>query len=320
MLALYGATSGEVAISKIDGAINQAVLKIDNNMNNTFQYNYFLRNKEKILHTYLQGGQGNLSAKIIKNLIFGFPSLNEQNKIANFLSSIDKKLSYLEKKHKNVENFSNQLLNEIINHKYSVPNSNNEWDIIKLSKIGNSFNGLTGKTKEDFGKGDSKYITYTSIFNNYIQDLSDLDSVIINETESQNTIQKGDIFFTTSSETPEEVGMASVILEDVSNCYLNSFCFGYRLNSLENYNPLFLVYYFRSLKFRKELYKLAQGSTRFNISKKELLKLKIEIPNIDEQNYYVNVINNCFKIKKEVNNEIKQIIMFKKGLLQKMFV
>lgn len=58
LLALYGATSGEVAISKIDGAINQAVLKIDNNMDNYFQYNYFLKYKEKIIHKYLQGGQG----------------------------------------------------------------------------------------------------------------------------------------------------------------------------------------------------------------------------------------------------------------------
>ncbi len=98
LLALYGATSGEVAISKLDGAINQAVLKIDNEMDNVFQYNYFLKEKENIVHKYLQGGQGNLSSKIIKNLELYYPNINEQKKIANFLLTIDKKIELLEKK------------------------------------------------------------------------------------------------------------------------------------------------------------------------------------------------------------------------------
>ena len=99
LFALYGATSGEVAISKIDGAINQAVLKIDNNMNKVFQYNYFIKRKSQIIRKYIQGGQGNLSAKIIKNLEFYYPTLNEQEKIANFLSVVDKKIELMEKKY-----------------------------------------------------------------------------------------------------------------------------------------------------------------------------------------------------------------------------
>ena len=81
-----------MAISKIDGAINQAVLKIDNNMDNYFQYNYFLKYKEKIIHKYLQGGQGNLSANIIKKLEFKFPKIEEQQKISRFLLLIDEKI------------------------------------------------------------------------------------------------------------------------------------------------------------------------------------------------------------------------------------
>lgn len=87
-----------MAISKLDGAINQAVLKIDNEMDNVFQYNYFLKEKENIVHKYLQGGQGNLSSKIIKNLELYYPNINEQKKIANFLLTIDKKIGLLEKK------------------------------------------------------------------------------------------------------------------------------------------------------------------------------------------------------------------------------
>lgn len=113
LLALYGATSGEVAISKIDGAINQAVLKIDNDMDNYFQYNYFLKYKEQIIHKYLQGGQGNLSANIIKKLEFKYPSLDEQKKISQFLMSIDNKIELLEKKHQYYQDFKKGLIQQM---------------------------------------------------------------------------------------------------------------------------------------------------------------------------------------------------------------
>lgn len=98
LFALYGATSGEVGISKIKGAINQAVLAIKTKQNNIFLYNYFNKDKERIISTYLQGGQGNLSGKIVKSLSFKFPSLEEQEKIANFLSKVDEKIAILEDK------------------------------------------------------------------------------------------------------------------------------------------------------------------------------------------------------------------------------
>ena len=94
ILALYGATSGEVDISKIDGAINQAILCIrPTQINQTF-LKYLLENsKEDILNTYLQGGQGNLSAEIIKTLVFDVPDDQSQLKAVGFLSLIDERIN-----------------------------------------------------------------------------------------------------------------------------------------------------------------------------------------------------------------------------------
>ena len=92
LYALYGATSGQVAISQIDGAINQAILCIRSNLNTLYLLNFFLLKKDSILSTYLQGGQGNLSAAILKEILVPIPCLEEQTKIANFLSSIDQKI------------------------------------------------------------------------------------------------------------------------------------------------------------------------------------------------------------------------------------
>jgi type I restriction enzyme S subunit len=92
LYALYGATSGEVGISKIKGAINQAILCIRSTQNHYFIYSYLLHKKESIIKTYLQGGQGNLSADIVKQIKILIPSIEEQTKIASFLSKIDQKI------------------------------------------------------------------------------------------------------------------------------------------------------------------------------------------------------------------------------------
>lgn len=89
LIALYGANSGEVALSKIDGAINQAILCLRHETNNEFVYHYFTHMKNWIISKYIQGGQGNLSAQIIKSVNLYFPKTEEQQKIADCLSEID---------------------------------------------------------------------------------------------------------------------------------------------------------------------------------------------------------------------------------------
>ena len=94
IVALYGATSGEVDISQIDGAINQAILCIRPKLVNRTFLKYLLEDsKDDILNTYLQGGQGNLSAEIIKNIVFDIPDDRSQSAVVDFLDMIDQRIS-----------------------------------------------------------------------------------------------------------------------------------------------------------------------------------------------------------------------------------
>ena len=93
LLALYGATSGDIAISKIKAAINQAILCIRTKQNKKFIESVWNKHVERLLQTYLQGGQGNLSADIVKNIPFYFADLEEQDKLANFISLLDERIS-----------------------------------------------------------------------------------------------------------------------------------------------------------------------------------------------------------------------------------
>ena len=148
-----------------------------------------------------------------------------------------------------------------------------------MGNCGTTYGGLTGKTKEDFGHGNARFIPYTNVFDNPLTDTKRLEAVEIDS--SQNQVAYGDVFFTVSSETPGEVGMSSVWLENVENTYLNSFCFGYR--PTVEFNPYYLAYMLRSSSMRKKITFLAQGISRYNISKNKMMDIEIPIPKIEEQ-------------------------------------
>ena len=114
LYALYGATSGEVAISKIQGAINQAVLCIRSDVHETVFLLSFLRlGKNIITGKYLQGGQGNLSAEIVKSLTVPIPCKEEQEKIADFLTAIDQKIEAVAQLIDRTERFKKGLLQKM---------------------------------------------------------------------------------------------------------------------------------------------------------------------------------------------------------------
>lgn len=153
---------------------------------------------------------------------------------------------------------------------------------VSLSEVGNFYGGLSGKTKSDFGFGDSKFVTYMNVFTNTIakQDMCDL--VMVGHNEKQNLVVDGDVLFTQSSETPEEVGMASVWTHK-QKVYLNSFSFGLRIKNKQNVDPVYLTYLLRSPVYRKSISIQAQGISRYNLSSSRLSTLKVKIPALEEQ-------------------------------------
>ena len=115
LYALYGATSGEVGRAKLTGAINQAILAIlpNKNCDADFLTQWLHKSKINILSTYLQGGQGNLSGEIIKNLRILLPTLEEQRKIGNFFRRLDDLISVQQKKLERMQRLKSALLEKM---------------------------------------------------------------------------------------------------------------------------------------------------------------------------------------------------------------
>lgn len=291
LLALYGATSGEVAISKIDGAINQAVLKIDNNMDNYFQYNYFLKYKEKIIHKYLQGGQGNLSANIIKKLEFKFPKMEEQQKISRFLLLIDEKIQLLKKKHKEYQNFKKYLMQQIFTQKLRF-----DFDEIRLKSISKINKGkqLNKEHMLEIGKfyvlnGGQEPSGYTDSWNT-----------------SENTV--------TISEGGNSCGFVNFNTEKF---WSGGHC--YYLNKLsENIDVYYLYSYLKFIE--PQIMRLRVGSGLPNIQKGDIENIKIKILPKKEQIKISNLLLSTDNKISSIESQKDSFEIFKKGLLQQMFV
>ena len=115
LLAMYGATSGDIAVSKIKGAINQAILCIRTKQNKKFIESVWNKHVSKNLRKYLQGGQGNLSADIVKGISFSFPTLKEQEKIANLVFLLDERIATQNKIIEDLKKLKSAIINYAIN-------------------------------------------------------------------------------------------------------------------------------------------------------------------------------------------------------------
>ena len=190
---------------------------------------------------------------------------------------------------------------------------------LSFNDFGEPYSGLSGKSAEDFGKG-WPYITYMNVYQNQIIDITDVGLVKINETEQQSVVRYGDILFTLSSETPDEVGMGAVYLGDIYPLYLNSFCFGVHITDESKIYPPFLAYYISSKSFRKAVFPLAQGSTRFNLQKSDFMKKKFLFPTVEEQNKIYSVLK-AYSDKLSIEKNIANLLCEQKGyLLRQLFI
>ena len=168
------------------------------------------------------------------------------------------------------------------------------WEVSKLKYLGNLFGGLTGKSGGDFNNDENPknkpYIPYTNIFNNTYISKDHFHYVSIDEGESQNRVKKNDMFFLMSSETHKDLGKSCILIDDVDELYLNSFCKGYRIKD-KNIQPLFLNYQILGHLHREMISLEGKGFTRINLRQDKINDLVVFYPSLQEQGQIVNYLD-----------------------------
>jgi len=253
----------------------------------------------------------NIGQEGLSKISLSFPSVKEQEKIANLLSLIDERIATQNKIIEKLESLIKGL-NDSLYAQYGN-------DVLtSFSSLGFSYSGLSGKSAQDFGSG-KPFITYLNVYSNNIINEKDFQYVAIKDDEKQNVVEYGDVLFTLSSETPEEVGIGSVYLGN-ENVYLNSFCFGIHIRNTKIAFPPYLSYYVSLTPFRKFIYPYAQGSTRFNLCKADFEKANIKLPSLENQKRIYSILSH---IESKTETEKSLLDLYnsqKQHLLRQMFI
>ena len=239
------------------------------------------------------------------------PSSKEQIKIANLMALLDERIATQNK----IIDKLQSLIKGLNDALYA---QHGDEVMTTFADLGSSYSGLSGKSAQDFGSG-KPFITYLNVYSNNVINENDFQYVAIEDGEKQNVAEYGDVLFTLSSETPEEVGIGSVYLGK-EKVYLNSFCFGIHITNTKVAFSPYLSYYVSSTAFRKFIYPYAQGSTRFNLCKADFEKASIKLPTLENQKQIYSILSH---IDSKIITERQMLDLYnsqKQYLLRQMFI
>ena len=322
LLALYGATSGDIAISKIKGAINQAILCIRTKHDDFFLKSCWEKHCEKVLQTYLQGGQGNLSAEIVKSIKMSFPSCDEQKKISGFLTLIEERIDTQKKIIEDLKKLKDAIAEKVFCYpdedtpELRIIDSQKKWDSYRLKDV-------CQRVTERNSKGlyslvltiAAQYglVSQTDFFNK---------SVASENLSNYYIIKKGDFAYNKSYSGEYPWG-AVKRLELYEQGVLSPLYICFRPNPLI-VNSDFLSHYYETHKWHNGIAQIAGEGARnhglLNISISDFFATLHRLPGLPEQKKiasYLNLLSDKITL---TNKELKCYSRQKQYLLARMFI
>ena len=278
------------------------------------------------LSKYAQvGALPSYNASDLKTIKINLPSLPEQTKIAAFLTAVDSKIEQLSKKQELLGEYKKGLMQQIFSQaiRFKADDGSDfpDWEEVKLGNIG-EFKTSSVDKKIVEGQKLIQLVNYMNVYKHEnIKNNSTKDLMIVSANETQlnaSDLKKGDILFTPSSETPDDIGHSVVIFEDLMDTL-----YSYHLMRFRPKVQLDILYshYFCNIPdVLRQISRVATGSTRFTISVGEFSKIQINLPSLLEQTKIANFLSAIDNKIEKVGKQLVESKQFKKALLQQMFV
>lgn len=326
LYALYGATSGEVGISQINGAINQAILAIKpkSKYDPNFIMQWLRRQKNSIISTYLQGGQGNLSGAIVKDLILSVPiEYDEQIRIGAFFKQLDNTIALHQRKLEKSKALKSAYLSEMFpaegerKPKRRFAGFTDDWEQRKLLDMSERICvGFVGTCEQYYTDSTGIPMYRTGNLNGLYLNKDDLKYVTqeFHNKNMKSQLKRGDILIARHGDS----GKAVIYnYSDEANC-LNIVII--RPNSNEcDYR--FLAQCINSPMPSKQIKGLSAGSTQSVINTKEIEKLVVSVPrNVEEQKVLANFFFNLDNVIALHQHKLEKLQNIKQAYLNELFV
>ena len=300
LLALYGATSGDIAISRMSGAINQAILCIRTTQDQLFFKSVWEKHVKNILNTYLQGGQGNLSADIVKNLFFYFPGIEEQRKIGRLIELIDQRIAIQNRIIEDLKKLKTalcELLYDESEHNCLIGDLVEQISI--RNKQGESFKILSVSNQLGFVEQSEQFEGRT---------------IASQDTSNYKIVSLNDFAYNPARINVGSIAKLKVIEKGiVSPMYV---CFRCKDGVLPDY----LETFFDTQYFFLEMEKRLEGSVRMCLSFEGLSDIPINLPSLMEQQaiaYRISTLSQKIEIEMKI---LKKFIQQKKYVLSNVLI
>ncbi|WP_447885489.1 restriction endonuclease subunit S [Serratia fonticola] len=320
-----GKTRGQVALLKFESTINQncAAIIFNNDQEPYFHFNFLLSQYEAIRSMSNSAGQSNLNGALVKTIKVPVPPLAEQKKIAKILSAWDKAIEITEKFLLNSQQQKKSLMQKLLTGKKRLLDKNgrrfnSEWKSCRLGDIGEIKSaGVDKKIVE--GEAPVRLLNFTDVFKKTFIFADEINHWVTAPYSKVDgcSVLKGDVFFTPSSETRDEVGMSAVVAADIDSC-----CYSYhivRFRIKENWDLNFKAFAFSTPTFRKQVSLLADGSgQRYVVSQDGFRSVMISYPPIEEQREIGKVLRLAEEETIILDKKLNHLKQEKKALMQQL--
>lgn len=316
-------TRGKCGFNKIKATTNQSCMAFTKNpfIDLTFLFFWYQRNSERLYFHYAQGTkQQSFNNKIVEKFLITYPEIEEQKKIAKFLSSVDKKIKLLKKKKDILKDYKKGVMQQIfsqqIRFKDDDRNDYPKWEEKKLGEICELHHGYQFR-RGDFVKDGLAIIKIGNVIGHELNlvDLSFIESNRYDEFKKFE-ILAGDILMSLTGNIGRVIEVKNVPFTLIQNYRVGKFV---PFQSDELKKP-FLKYLLESNMVFGRFNQLSNQSAQANFGKQDMDKINILLPCINEQIKIADFLSALNKKIQIVNNQIEKTQKFKQGLLQQMFV
>src|SRR5690625_710684 len=327
--ALYGATAGIVSETKIKATINQAILAIylkESYSKNFIKYQLYY-NKDRFINKYTQGGQPNLNSKIVRNYDLIIPPLPEQKAIADCLSTWDKAIEKLSALIASKKEQKKGLMQGLFSGELKVENGElvkiedeklwlKGWEEVRLGDIGVF---RTSSVNKKIVESETKVwlLNYMDVYKN-THITSEIEFQLTSAKDSQiesSNLMIGDVLFTPSSETPDDIGHSAVVTENLENVVFSYHLVRFRVK--RNLLDIdFSGHVFNKSDILNEFSRRATGSTRYTLSLKDFNEITTKLPELNEQKAISSVLTTADKEIELLEKKLEAFKTQKKGLMQ----
>lgn len=321
LIARHG-SNGEGALYDYDNesnSLNIVIVSPNKDSINT-KYLYFQINgsntKRQVIARTAGSTQGVINTKEIKKIRIIKANSKEQHKIAQILSTWDKAIELKEQLLEVKKEQKKGLMQGLLTGEVRLPGYDEEWEEVRLGDIG-EFSTSSVNKKIENKQELVRLVNYMDVYNNYIIDDS-IDYMIVSATESQIdkfSLQKGDVLFTPSSETADDIGHSAVVKTDQGKLLYSYHLVRLRFKKLMDLD--FKGYVFNNTDILGKFTKLASGATRYTLNLDDFRETSIKIPkSLEEQKAIAQVLSTANKEIELLEEELEQLKLQKKGLMQ----